>query len=276
MESQPVFIPVGALADGFAPDSHILPAVADLAGRSLQLHLPDGSRIEHVFETAQDLKWRVYGGSEDGQSGVASYRATSVREGIYFVDFIKQEQRATSVSLVLDLQRGLFTAVIGTLPSEAETRLDAFSRVGQGLELTAVKAAFAHGTIDRPLRADEALHHVTDELIGLRNLYTYSLTERYEHIYLNDNFYAWQCLDGVEKGLADVDRCHYFKIDEQLYLFVWREKIIPTLGVILIDMARLKTDGKILGYHGDDFAELSNFPVGAKAQELNRTEHIPG
>jgi hypothetical protein len=276
MESQPVFIQVGALADGFAPDSHILPAVGDLAGRTLQLNFPDQSRIEHVFETGQDLKWRVHGGSEDGQSGVASYRATSVREGIYFVDFIKQEQRATSVSLVLDLKRGQFTAVIGTLPSEAETHLDAFSRVGQGLELTAVKAAFAHGTIDRPLHAGEPLHHVTDELIGLRNLYTYSPTECYEHIYLNDNFYAWQCLDGVEKGLADADRCHYFKIEEQLYLFVWREKIIPTLGVILIDLARMKTDGKILGYRGDDFAELSNFPVGAKAQVLNRTEHVPG
>ena len=39
-----------------------------------------------------------------------------------------------------------------------------------------------------------------------------------------------QCLDGVEKGLADVDRCHYVQVAEDLYLFVWREKIIPTLG----------------------------------------------
>ncbi|MCS6036118.1 hypothetical protein LNQ52_01035 [Klebsiella pneumoniae subsp. pneumoniae] len=34
----------------------------------------------------------------------------------------------------------------------------------------------------------------------------------------------------MEKGLADVDRCHYVQVAEDLYLFVWREKIIPTLG----------------------------------------------
>ncbi|MBX4313659.1 hypothetical protein K4G94_22820, partial [Mycobacterium tuberculosis] len=82
-------------------------------------------------------------------------------------------------------------------------------------------------------------------------------------IYLNDNFYAWQCLDGVEKGLADVDRCHYVQVAEDLYLFVWREKIIPTLGVILIDLQQMRTDGKIMGYPGSDFGALSNFPVGA-------------
>ncbi|EEG08603.1 molybdenum cofactor biosynthesis F family protein [Pseudogulbenkiania ferrooxidans] len=273
MNTQPIFIQVGDLAEGFAPDSHILPAVSDFAGQTLRLHFADGSVIEHVFETASDLNWTVVAGAEAGQSGVDSYRATSVREGIYFIDFIKQSARATTVSLVIDNKRGLFTAVIGTLPSEAETRLDAFSRVEQGLELTAVKAVFAHGTINRPVTLGEELHQPTRELIGLRNLYTYSPTERYEHIYLNENFYAWQCLDGVEKGLADVDRCHYIKIDSNLYLFVWREKIIPTLGVVMIDLDRLKTDGKIFGYQGNNFNELSNFPVGALAEVLNTTRY---
>lgn len=276
MDSQPLFIQVGDLADGFAPDSNILPLVSDLAGHSLHLHGDDGSVTEYVFETAEDLKWTVRKGPGTGLSGIETYRATSVRKGIYFVDFIKQHERATSVSLVLDLKRGLFTGVTGTMPTEAETRLDAFSRVNRGLELTPVKATFLHGTIDRPVADGKALHHVTDELVGLRNLYTYSLTERYEHIYLNQNFYAWQCLDGVEKGLADVDRCDYFKIADSLYLFVWREKIIPTLGVVMIDLERMKTDGKIVGYRGSDFTELSNFPVGALALILNRTGHPPG
>lgn len=276
MDSQPIFIQVGELADGFAPDSNILSTVGDFAGQSLRLHFADGTVIDHAFETASDLKWTVIEGAAAGQSGVDTYRATSVRDGIYFIDFIKQSERATSVSLVVDVKRELFTAVIGTLPTETETRLDAFSRVEQGLELTAVKAVIAHGTLNRPVTPADPLHQSTSELIGMRNLYTYSLTERYEHIYLNENFYAWQCLDGVEKGLADVDRCHYFKIDTNLYLFVWREKIVPTLGVIMIDLDRLKTDGKIFGYQGNNFAGLSNFPVGAKAQVLNTTRHPQG
>ncbi len=172
-----------------------------------------------------------------------------------------------------DRNQGNFTAVYGQLPDEAQTRLDAFSRVEQGLPLTAVEAEFRFGTLDD---ADAAPPGFTDELIGMRNMYTYSPTERYEHIYLNDNFYAWQCLDGVEKGLADVDRCHYVKVAEQLYLFVWREKIIPTLGVVMIDLQGMRTDGKILGYQGSDFSALSNFAVGAHAQVLNTTRHPRG
>ncbi|MFB4109944.1 MoaF C-terminal domain-containing protein, partial [Klebsiella pneumoniae] len=55
--------------------------------------------------------------------------------------------------------------------------------------------------------------------------------------------------------------------------FVWREKIIPTLGVILIDLQLMRTDGKIMGYQGSDFGALSNFPVGASAKILNVTRH---
>lgn len=62
-------------------------------------------------------------------------------------------------------------------------------------------------------------------------------------------------------------------IDAKLYLFVWREKIVPTLGVVMIDLERMKTDGKIFGYHGSRFDAQSNFPVGALAQVLNVTRY---
>lgn len=140
----------------------------------------------------------------------------------------------------------------------------------RGLPLTAVETRFVFARTDAQ---PGPLPGFTDALVGMRNQYTYSPTERYEHIYLNDNFYARQCLDGVEKGLADVDRCHYVQVAEDLYLFVWREKIIPTLGVILIDLQQMRTDGKIMGYQGSDFGALSNFPVGASAKILNLTRH---
>lgn len=110
-------------------------------------------------------------------------------------------------------------------------------------------------------------------LIGLRNRYHYSLEEVYEHIYLNNNFYTWHCIKGSEAGLGGTDRCHDIKVAERLYLFVWREKIVPTLGVILIDMSRLKTDGKIFGYDGFDFNNNTNFPVGAITEVINVTTH---
>jgi len=306
MALQPVFIQVGELADGFAPASHILPALDDLVRKTLRLEFADDSALELRFLTADVLRSRVVGGSRSGSigsSGEHRYRATSLRNGIYLVDFVgvagvadsdthgKADAAATpsSTSFVLDLPRGLCTSVVGTLPSEAQTRIALFTRVEQGDELTSVRVQFSHGTIapDEPSEslqqgqmdasagedAAKALHHPTGELIGMRNLYTYSATERYEHVYLNENFYAWQCLSGVEQGLADVDRCHYFEIDKNLYLFVWREKVIPTLGVVMIDLDRLKTDGKIFGYKGSRFDAVSNFPVGAHTQILNTTRY---
>lgn len=268
--TQPEWITVGALAEGFAADNHVLPGRDDLAGRTLTLHFADGARIEHRFGP-QSLHWQD---ADSKASGENIYRATSIRSEIYLVDFLKsQNQQVHSVSLILDLRQNIFTAVIGQLPSRADTQVDLFRRALAGDELPQVKARFLQGSIDTPPTADTARHLPTDELVGLRNHYRYSATEAYEHIYLNRNFYSWQCLQGVEQGLADTDRCHYYKVADQLYLFVWREKIVPTLGLVLIDLHAGRTDGKIFGYQGTDFAAPSNFPVGALAQVLNRTTH---
>ncbi|AOI77133.1 molybdenum cofactor biosynthesis F family protein [Burkholderia sp. NRF60-BP8] len=272
MERQdPVFIQVGALADGFAPEANVLAPVDALVGRTLALGDAAGVWRVHTFEPGA-LQWRDPATDTGGR---APCRVTRLRDGLYFVDYIDATARATSVSLVIDLDTGVWTAVVGTLPTEADTRIDAFTRVARGLPLTAVDAQFRHGTLGGHARPGP-LHAPTRELIGKRTMYRYSPTECYEHIYLNENFYAWQCLQGVERGLADVDRCHYFRIADELYLFVWREKVVPTLGVVLIDLAQRKTDGKIFGYQGGDFGTLSNFPIGAYAQVLNETVHPLG
>lgn len=264
------WITVGALADGFAPAAFILPNLAELAGKSFTLLFANGWEIAHRFD-AERLHWHA----ADGHStGSASYRATSIRQGIYLVDFLKNERgQDWSISLVLDTHSQSFTAVIGKLPSATETREGLYARALAGKPLTSVEATFFHGTLDRPWREGACPHAPTDELVGIRNRYRYSPTEVYEHIYLNQNYYAWQCLKGVEQGLCDTDRCHYYKITDELYLFVWREKIVPTLGLVMIDLKNHRSDGKIFGYAGDGFETLSNFPVASYCDLLNHTEH---
>ncbi len=175
MTSQPVFIQVGALAEGFAPDSHILPPVGDLAGRTLQLDFADGPAATLTFVSATAV---------DTADGRFDCRVTSVRDGIYFVDYIGGGDglRPASTSYVLDVGQGLCTSVVGTLPNESEARTDAFTRVERGLELTGVQARFRHGRIAQTGAAassEAPLHQPTRALIGMRNLYTYSATERY-------------------------------------------------------------------------------------------------
>jgi hypothetical protein len=272
------WITVGELAHAFAPDNNTPRATDDLAGSTLRLHLENEQVVEQRFDTGAKLSWKMVERSGRGREAEETYAATKVREGIYFVDFIRHLERAVSVSQVLDLGLGIVTVLIARLPDEAECKQSLAERIAQGKELTAVSATFISGAVDKPFSPDTPRHTPTSELVGRRVEYTYSPTERYEHIYLNDNFYAWQCLLGSEKGLADTDRCHYYKLASDLFFFVWREKIVPTLGAVLVDFDIMRTVGKIFGYQGNDFGKLSNFPVGAHARLLNvtRREEGPG
>jgi hypothetical protein len=265
------FVQVGDLAKGIT--ENVLPHSAELAGQSMRLNFEDGSATHIQFNDARLLAWEVVHGMEKGRRGKACYKATCPRPGIYLVDLVQKELRATSLSLVLDISTRMASAIIGTLPTRSEILIDAFSRVLADQELTAVSVQFLRAAIDAPFEGSSHLHTHTDELIGKRIQYVYSQTEAYEHIYLNSKLYCWQCLKGIEKGLADTDRCHYYKIADKLYLFVWREKVVPTLGVVLIDLQRMKTTGKLFGYEGEDFGALVNAPIGAYATLLNITSY---
>jgi hypothetical protein len=250
------FIPVGALGDGFAHAARSLDPVDDLAGRTFALDL-DGVPTLAVGDGV--ASW--------GEASDVPVRVTSIRPGIYLVGGIAG---SVSTAFVLDVDAGLVTLVEGTLPDEATRAESAFTRVQRGDEATGVHATLRHGRIDGSTAEP---HAPTTELVGLRNRYDYSPTEVYEHVYLTPTLYAWHCIEGVERGLADVDACHHVGIRDRLTLFVWREKIVPTLGLILVDLDAMRTDGSIFGNADFDASTLVTFPVGATAEILNVTEH---
>lgn len=269
MQAKSEWISVGALGDAFAPGNHCLVAVNDLVGRSFVLNFENGWSIRHTFSGHDELTWSPLQTDSPPAAHRETCLVTNPRPDIYFVDFLKFQEHATSVSLVLNLRENTFVAVIGQLPDAEEALTPSLKRVEQGKPLTGVTASFLRGTIDVPFQEAGNLPHSTRDLLGKRIEYVYSPQERYEHLYLNERCYTWRCIEGSEKGLADTDICHYYKISDDLYLFVWREKIIPTLGVILINLQAMKTTGKIMGYEGNDFGAVRNFPVGAHARMLS-------
>jgi hypothetical protein len=255
------WISVGDLADGFAPESNILPPSYDLAGKSLALGYEDGTGWVLAIEREGEAQFVVLAGGAR-----APVRVTSLREGLYFVDYVTADQ---SVTVLVDVGSGAVLRIDATLPTEEEAGASLLARAATGLALTAVKTQFRAARVAG--RDGGCGFPRTAELVGKRIRYRYSQTELYEHIYLNESFYTWQCLSGVEKGLADTDLCHYFKLRDELYLFIWQEKIVPTLGVVTVDLARRKTDGKIFGYAGFKPGNFANFAVGAVATFANYT-----
>ena len=96
----------------------------------------------------------------------------------------------------------------------------------------------------------------------------------YEHIYLNERLFTWHCRGGPEAGLADTETCDFFQVRPDVYLFSWREKIIPTLGIVLVNTAQMQSNGFIMGIDTHS-GEVSHFPVGARGELLNVTEPRP-
>lgn len=261
MESNANWISVGALADGFLPDSHILPPCFDLAGLTIKLAFEDA--------TTQDLAIERQGNEQvikTPDNRTVPVRVTTLRQGIYFVDYRDQQ---TSITLLIDRPSGRALRILGTLPNAEGCSQSLLNRAQSGLPLTGVEVFFQAGHIVG--QAESSGFERTSELIGKRVRYRYSPTELYEHIYLNESFYTWHCISGVEAGLADTDRCHYFKLGHQLYLFIWQEKIVPTLGVVMVDFEQNKTDGKIFGYAGFNTRNYANFQIGALARFANDT-----
>jgi hypothetical protein len=261
------WISVGELADAFAPDSNILGRSNALIGRSLSVQSAEGVEVRYEFLSDTRLRW-----TQGEDCAEEDYLATSLRPGIFFVDFVKSKIDAgASVSMVFDLSQEVATIVVGRLPDRDRANASLFAKAQKQEELTAVACQLSAACIDRPFDAAAALHRETNDLVGLRVRHRYNPKELYEHIYLNAQRYAWHCIEGAEAGLADVDRCHYRRIAEDLYLFVWREKVVPTLGVVMLDLKALKTTGKIFGYKDDSLSAFSNFPIGARSQIVNRT-----
>jgi len=265
------FIQVGQLVKGISQDT--LPADDRLTGSELTLHAEDGSVVRLAFSAPHRLVWDTLVGPAAGDHGEETIVVTRPREEVAVVDYVAATRRATSVTIVLDLARGAATTVTGTLPTPEQAARSAFALATAAEELTLVETALTPAFIDGPFMAGEHPHVTTAELVGKRVEYVYTQTEAYEHIYLNENLYTWQCLRGSEQGLADTDRCHHRKIGDELYLFVWREKVIPTLGVVMVDWRRRQSNGKLFGYEGSDFGELSTTPISSHATLLNVTEY---
>ena len=106
------YIHVGDLAKGIT--ENILPDSDELVGKSLKLFFEDGTIMKIRFNTIHAMTWKVLEGPEKGNHADVAYRATSLRKDIYFVDYIKGTQRATTISLIIDLSVQRTTAVIGT------------------------------------------------------------------------------------------------------------------------------------------------------------------
>ncbi len=260
------YISVGELSAGFS--ENILTPTKALAGRKVKLYRESGSRAVITFTDAESLTWET---KNKGRTEKSAYPYATImpRKDIFFVDFIALDR---SISIVLDMRKKIATLVTGILPTAQDVMIPPIIRAEKGMPLTSVQALFEHASVDRPFTKRTLRHKRTADLVGERIQWIYSSKDAYEHIYLTEDTYTWHCISGNEKGLADTDRCFFYKIGKRFYLFVWIEKIIPTVGVVLEDLEVMRSYGKLFGREGYDMkGPTTNFAVGSYGKLLNKT-----
>lgn len=264
------FISVGDLSIGMS--DNIIPLIDLFAGKTLYLYLEDGAVVNLEFIDNKALKYTKTG-AEEQMEAICGYRANSPRKNIYFIDFIVSFGFTQSVSIILDAEQQISTIITGVLPSSKEMKVPMIERAEKNLPLSSVNVEFYHASVGTAFDSMTKKHEATEELIGKRIIFNYSSTGIYEHIYLSKHFYTWHCIKGNEEGLADTDLCFYYKIAPDLYCFVWKEKIIPTLGIVIEDFEADRSYGKLYGYEKYATGKVSNFFIGSFATFLNKTEY---
>ncbi|MFI5894511.1 molybdenum cofactor biosynthesis F family protein [Actinoplanes sp. NPDC051513] len=234
-------------------DGNRIAGTAALTGSSLSVDLDDGDRLDLGFVSADRVRWA--GGDRSGDDW---YEAVEVRPGVFFVTLTFAGEPLRASVLVVDVNRGRSLAVESHIAGEPTPGRP---RVSQTFRPGTVAGTPALGAPAAPTR----------DLIGWRALYRYSPNHLYEHIYLSSERYAWQCLVGEQRGHGDVDLASTWSLGDGLYVFTFREFLIPVAATWLYDLTAMRTTGVFFGLGATGAAQCA--PGGAIITELGRVSY---
>ena len=263
------YITIGDMAEGFS--EYNLPQTQNLAGKDFTIYFGDENAfsVKHTFISDKVVRWEVLTGPEAGMVGYDEYIGTNPKEGYYFVEFITGSNNAKFVSLVLDTKRDIATAVIGFFPKENEDKLSMYQRAAKKKPLTATRVEILNASIGKPMTKKTARHELrSQDLVGQRKVYQYSNKDAYEHIYLTDQLFTWNCISGNEKGLADTDFAQIIKFEKDFYMIVWVEKIMHIVSAITLNFDTMQSSGAMAAFEGWNYGEIINVSSGAKIKNL--------
>ena len=222
-----------------------LSQTAALVGHRLRITLDSGTAFDLEFADRNQVVWQ-----RENERGTDWCEVVEVAPQTYFVDMTFAHQPRESQTFIVNLQTRQVLA-IRTLMREGEV----------GKEPRAVHQ-FSAGVIGDPSIPPTGYKPApTRDLIGLRGLYNYGPEHVFEHIYLNSERYAWQCIIGPLRGQADVDFATIYKFDDNQYIFAFREFGLPVSTVFFYNWDQMRATGKFFAA-GDD-GNIANTPAGA-------------
>jgi len=216
---------------------------ADLGGRSVEISFDGGIGLRLEFLDAERVRWSSAELLSAPEGSVDPYDAVQVREDVVFLNLplTSRSQDAITVFWSESTGRALLTHTVIGDPAPG------VPRVGQSFAAGELEGVAVSGPKPAPTR----------DLVGFRELVRYSPHDLYEHVFLSTERYCWQCVQGEQRGHGDVDMATTWKFDDSgLYLFTFREFVIPVASVWLHDLGyALRTTGVFLAAGEDGSGE---------------------
>ena len=212
-------------------DTNRLPGTRDWRGKTLQI----------AFEKTRKSRCAsvpIGNGccGPGGESGEDAYEEVQTSAARYFFNIPLQSPGNECLTLVLNRDSGRALLVRSTLLPEQT--VEKGSRLKQSFHVGRIVGVTPSGVAP----------HLTRELIGYRTLNVYSPNHYYEHFYVNTERYARQNLRGEQFGHGDMDYATYYKFEDEMFLFTFREKIIPVCSVFFFDFISGRCTGTFLGW----------------------------
>jgi hypothetical protein len=214
-------------------DTYRLPAVS-LEGRETTFVVDDGSTISLSFQ-AENVTWSAAGTWGEYEQREDPYDAVRIREDVWFLNLPLTSTEGEAITFTWSERTGCAIVVRSTIAPE---KVEGEPQVRQSFNAARVDGLEQTG----PTPAESR------DLIGMRNIYRYSPNHLYEHVYMSTERYAWQNLQGAQRGHGDMDMSTVWKLDDGLYIFCFREFRISVASVWLHDLGyNLMTTGIFLG-----------------------------
>lgn len=236
-------------------DTYRLPNV-DLTGTRLTLTLQDETTIALSFDNADEVSWQAGGAIETAAGTRDPYDAVAVRDDVMFVNLPLTSRRREALTIFYSTTTHRSIVTRSYIADQAE---EGVPQVHQQFWAGVTDQGTPTGEVPGPSR----------DLIGKRNLYRYSPQHLYEHVYISSERYAWQNIQGVQRGHGDMDMSTVWKFTDGIYLFCFREFRIAVASVWMHDLSyNLTTTGIFLGLNGEGESEHSRaggqvYPLGS-------------
>ena len=250
------WLPLDGLEPGF--DENRADPTNALEGAEIVTANSSGFKVTHRFKT-DTVHWSYPADDGTVHHRDGTYEAYLVDTELYYVQIHPEDRGSQSASLFLDVRDGVGLCVIAEIQDPAPGQVR-------------VQHRFIPFTIAGQARLAEP-PAPTNELIGRRAYWRYSKVHAYEHVYLSPQWYSWHCLAGPEKGLADTDEQTTYKLREDVYVFTWREKVIPCASVTVADHrdhSALRSHGVLFGLNEDE-SDTIHFTFGAHGAVLSQS-----